>query len=65
MKAFKEILEGTKIFNRKKIRGISVSVAKKGSKYEAKVDGDILDTFDSEQDAWEAIGNFMDNYKGS
>lgn len=65
MKSFKSILEQTKVVNKKKIGGISVSVSKKGSKYEAQVDGDSLDTFDSEADAWNSIHTFMKNYKGS
>jgi len=64
MKTFKEILEGTTKFKGKKIKGVKVSVTYKNEKFEAKVDGDVLDTFDSEQDAWSAIETFMKNYKG-
>lgn len=59
MKTFKNIREGNK-----KIKGIAVSVQKKGSKHVAIIDGDKLDDFSSDKDAWSAIDQFMKNYRG-
>ena len=57
MKTLKELRE-----NRKK--GISSVVKKKGSKYQAIIDGDVLDTYDSEKEAKTGIQQFLKHYKG-
>lgn len=61
MKSFKDLREAK--VKGKKIKGIMTSVKKKGSKYDAIIDGDRLDTFNSEKDAWTGISQFMKTFK--
>jgi len=51
------------IFN-KKIDRIPVKIQKRGNKFVAYVDGDMLDTYSSEKEARKMAATFIKQYKG-
>lgn len=68
MKTFKELREakmppGKQVFG-KKIKGVDVMVHKQGNKFVAYVDGDKLDTYNSQKEAEKMAKEFVDQYKG-
>jgi len=62
MKKFSDFREQV-IFN-KKIDRVSVKIQKKGNKFVAYVDGDMLDTYSSEKEAKKMATTFIKQYKG-
>ena len=62
MKSFQQIRE--KAAYSKKIKGIKTSVTKKGGKFVAVIDGDVLDKYKTEAEAIKSIDMFMKDYKG-
>ena len=62
MKSFQQLREGK--LHSKKIKGVQTSVKKKGNKFVAVIDGDVLDEYKSEAEAIKMIELFMKTYKG-
>jgi hypothetical protein len=62
MKTFEQLREQT-VYN-KKIKNVPVKIEKKGSKFIAYVDGDMLDTYSSQKEAEKMATEFVKQYKG-
>lgn len=62
MKTFEQLREKT-VYN-KKIKNVPVKIEKKGNKFVAYVDGDMLDTYSSQKEAEKMAAEFVKQYKG-
>lgn len=62
MKTFEQLREQT-VYN-KKIKNVPVKIEKKGNKFVAYVDGDMLDTYSSQKEAEKMAAEFVKQYKG-
>ena len=62
MKSFKE-LKSELNESKMKIRGVNVSITKKGNKYSVVIDGKELDKFSSEAEAKKGAKDFIDLMK--
>lgn len=51
MITFKELREATKVVFNKKMMGVPVVISKTDKGYETKIDGDVLDTFKTQDEA--------------
>jgi hypothetical protein len=47
-----------------KVKGIAIEIVKVKNKFQAKVDGDVLDTYASEKEAEKMAKEFVKQYKG-
>ena len=62
MKTFKSLSEATNTVKKMKVgkkKNIDASIVKNKGKFDAVIDGDVLDTFNSSPDAEKAINDFM------
>lgn len=66
MKTFNEfktlLSESTK---KVKISGVPVNIKKAGNKFTTIIDGDVLDSYSSEEEAMEMAKEFIKQYKGN
>lgn len=63
MKTFSSLREN---LNEKKLRsqGVDAMIKKVGSKYQVKIDNEVLDTYNSEKEAMKMAKEFIKQYKG-
>lgn len=64
MKSFKTLKASLEEAKKMKVKGITIEIVKVKNKFQAKVDGDILDTYASEKEAEKMAKEFVKQYKG-
>jgi len=64
MKSFKTLKASLDESKKMKIKGIAIEIVKVKNKFQAKVDGDVLDTYASEKEAEKMAKEFVKQYKG-
>ncbi len=64
MKSFKTLRAGLEESKKMKVKGITIEIVKVKNKFQAKVDGDVLDTYASEKEAEKMAKEFVKQYKG-
>ncbi len=64
MKSFKTLRASLEESKKMKVKGITIEIVKVKNKFQAKVDGDVLDTYASEKEAEKMAKEFVKQYKG-
>lgn len=64
MKSFKTLKASLEEAKKMKVKGITIEIVKVKNKFQAKVDGDLLDTYASEKEAEKMAKEFVKQYKG-
>jgi hypothetical protein len=64
MKSFKTLKAFLDESKKMKVKGIAIEIVKVKNKFQAKVDGDVLDTYASEKEAEKMAKEFVKQYKG-
>jgi hypothetical protein len=64
MKSFKTLKASLDESKKMKVKGIAIEIVKVENKFQAKVDGDVLDTYASEKEAEKMAKEFVKQYKG-
>jgi hypothetical protein len=64
MKSFKTLKASLDESKKMKVKGIAIEIVKVKNKFQAKVDGDVLDTYASEKEAEKMAKEFVKQYKG-
>jgi len=64
MKSFKTLKASLEEAKKMKVKGITIEIVKVKNKFQAKVDGDVLDTYASEKEAEKMAKEFVKQYKG-
>jgi len=64
MKSFKTLKASLEESKKMKVKGITIEIVKVKNKFQAKVDGDVLDTYASEKEAEKMAKEFVKQYKG-
>tara|TARA_Y100000389_G_scaffold112122_1_gene109154 strand:- start:2310 stop:2504 length:195 start_codon:yes stop_codon:yes gene_type:complete len=64
MKSFKTLKASLDESKKMKVKGITIEIVKVKNKFQAKVDGDVLDTYASEKEAEKMAKEFVKQYKG-
>lgn len=64
MKSFKTLRADLEESKKMKVKGITIEIVKVKNKFQAKVDGDVLDTYASEKEAEKMAKEFVKQYKG-
>ena len=64
MKSFRTLKAALEESKKMKVKGITIEIVKVKNKFQAKVDGDVLDTYASEKEAEKMAKEFVKQYKG-
>lgn len=64
MKSFRTLKADLEESKKMKVKGITIEIVKVKNKFQAKVDGDVLDTYASEKEAEKMAKEFVKQYKG-
>ena len=64
MKSFRTLRADLEQSKKMKVKGITIEIVKVKNKFQAKVDGDVLDTYASEKEAEKMAKEFVKQYKG-
>ena len=64
MKSFKTLKASLEEAKKMKVKGVTIEIVKVKNKFQAKVDGDLLDTYASEKEAEKMAKEFVKQYKG-
>ena len=64
MKSFKTLKASLEEAKKMKVKGITIEIVKVKNKFQAKVDGDVLDTYAAEKEAEKMAKEFVKQYKG-
>ena len=64
MKSFRTLRASLDESKKMKVKGITIEIVKVKNKFQAKVDGDVLDTYASEKEAEKMAKEFVKQYKG-
>ena len=64
MKSFKTLRAELEESKKMKVKSITIEIVKVKNKFQAKVDGDVLDTYASEKEAEKMAKEFVKQYKG-
>ena len=64
MKSFRTLKADLAESKKMKVKGITIEIVKVKNKFQAKVDGDVLDTYASEKEAEKMAKEFVKQYKG-
>ena len=64
MKSFKTLKASLEEAKKMKVKGVTIEIVKVKNKFQAKVDGDVLDTYASEKEAEKMAKEFVKQYKG-
>jgi len=64
MKSFRTLRADLEESKKMKVKGITIEIVKVKNKFQAKVDGDVLDTYASEKEAEKMAKEFVKQYKG-
>lgn len=64
MKSFRTLRANLEESKKMKVKGITIEIVKVKNKFQAKVDGDVLDTYASEKEAEKMAKEFVKQYKG-
>ena len=64
MKSFRTLRADLEESKKMKVKGITIEIVKVKNKFQAKVDGDLLDTYASEKEAEKMAKEFVKQYKG-
>ena len=64
MKSFRTLRADLEESKKMKVKGITIEIVKVKNKFQAKIDGDVLDTYASEKEAEKMAKEFVKQYKG-